>query len=143
MADVILVNSQFTSKIFRDTFTSLKSKQLDVLYPSLNTEKFDSLLGQLTVEASTKDLTDIQKENLIELERSKTKKFVFLSINRYERKKDLKLALNAMVQLKEKLSDDLWQSCHLVMAGGYDYRVNENVSHYTELKELAASLEIR
>jgi len=40
-----------------------------------------------------------------------------------------------MIELKGLLSDDLWTSCHLVHAGGYDYRVAENVEYYQELKE--------
>ncbi len=145
MADMILVNSQFTSKIFRSTFTCLGNKELNVLYPSLNTEKFDAFLGQVGPSETTDvdELTDIQKENLVGMAKAMKKKFVFLSINRYERKKDLRLALDAMVELKSMLEVDLWQSCHLVMAGGYDGRVGENVNHYNELKDLAAKLDLK
>jgi len=141
MADVILVNSQFTSKIFRKTFKNLNSKQLEVLYPSLNTEKFDHLINIKKLDTES-NLTDIQKENLNELAKAKQKKFVFVSINRYERKKDLKLALDAMYYLRVKLSHENWEKCHLIMAGGYDYRVAENVEHYTELRDLVDSLKL-
>lgn len=143
MADVILVNSQFTGKVFRSTFTNLSHKKIEVLYPSLNTAKFDKLSDELSKKPeASEDLTDMQKENLAELARSEKKKFVFLSINRYERKKDLKLALNAMKHLQEKLKNnvDLWENTHLIMAGGYDPRVGENVEHYAELTEMANSL---
>ena len=144
MADVILVNSKFTSKIFRDTFRTLNSKKLEVLYPSLNTDKFDTLLNELSKQPEKEsDLIDTEKENLKELERSRGKKFVFLSINRYERKKDLKLALKAMHSMKAKLSPELWEQCHLIMAGGYDSRVIENVGHYKELKEISDDLGLK
>ena len=75
------------------------------------------------------------------------KKFIFLSINRYERKKDLKLAIKSMASLREKLlakgsNDSLWSSCHLILAGGYDKRLGENINHYAELKELCKSLNL-
>lgn len=146
MADVILVNSQFTGKVFRNTFTSLSHKKIEVLYPSLNTAKFDSLLDELSQKSEDREeLTEVQKENLIEFARADKKKFVFLSINRYERKKDLKLALNAMKHLQEGLKNkaNLWENAHLVMAGGYDPRVCENVEHYAELKEMANTLGLK
>ncbi len=145
MADKILVNSQFTSKIFRSTFPCLSHKELDVLYPSINTEKFDQVLDQVvpTSSIAVEDLTDIQKENLVQIAKSMKKKFVFLSINRYERKKNLKIALDAMVKLKSMLEIDLWRSCHLVMAGGYDNRVCENVNHYNELRDLTEKLNLK
>ena len=143
MSDVILVNSQFTSNIFRDTFPSLKEKKIQVLYPSLNTDVFDSLLNQFQDEEEKEENlpdNDLRKVNLIELQKSKNKKFIFLSINRFERKKDLKLAVNTMDKLKQILDNQKWSECHLVMAGGYDYRVKENVDHYQELRDLAESL---
>jgi alpha-1,3/alpha-1,6-mannosyltransferase len=155
MADVILVNSKFTSNVFYETFSSLKDKKIDVLYPSLNTDVFDACLKKFESSSNQQDevnepkassiLEDIVKQdNLIELEKSKNKKIIFLSINRYERKKDLKLALNAMLTLKQRFEYDNkeWCDVHLVMAGGYDWRVHENVQHYEELKSLAKSLRI-
>lgn len=143
MADVILVNSNFTSKIFRNTFTSLNSKELRVLYPSLNTEKFDSLLNNHISRKPKEKLTYLQEDNLNELAKvNDKKKYIFLSINRYERKKDLKLALNALAHLRNTLSAEKWSMCHLVMAGGFDHRVSENVNHYSELKDMADSLKL-
>jgi len=88
------------------------------------------------------NLNEIQTKNVNELNKCKSKPFLFVSINRYERKKDLKLAINAMNCLKAKLDANKWNQCHLVMAGGYDSRVQENVGHYTELNELSASLNL-
>jgi len=74
--------------------------------------------------------------------------FVFVSINRYERKKNLPLALHALAALRDLLhaagnkapKKAAWSDVHLVMAGGYDPRVAENVAHYGELVALAAEL---
>ena len=46
-----------------------------------------------------------------------TAKMVFLSINRYERKKNLQLALEALAWLKNVVSETEWIGVHLVMAG--------------------------
>ena len=101
LADVVLVNSNFTAETFMSTFTSLRSKRPSVLYPSLNFKAFD-----LPVAADeTKDLIP------------PSAKTVFLSINRYERKKNLKLALEALAWLKNILSEAEWKGVHLMMAG--------------------------
>ncbi|XP_023139981.1 alpha-1,3/1,6-mannosyltransferase ALG2 isoform X1 [Amphiprion ocellaris] len=127
MADMILVNSQFTAGIFRETFRSLSGVQTDVLYPSLNTRTFD----QLSAEAQ--GLEGLLPEGT---------SCLFLSLNRYERKKNLGLALEALAALRSSLPAGLSAGVHLVVAGGYDDRVTENVQHYAELKELAAQLHL-
>jgi alpha-1,3/alpha-1,6-mannosyltransferase len=66
----------FLAGVFHDTFKSL-SILPEVLYPSLNFSQFD-----LQDQDSDQD-------------REKDDSFVFLSINRYERKKNLPLALEA------------------------------------------------
>lgn len=101
MADIVLVNSKFTGETFASTFKSLKNKQPAVLYPSINFKGFN-------VEVPDKD-----RENLV----PPTAKVVFLSINRYERKKNLKLALESMDWLKNKLSEKEWKGIYLIIAG--------------------------
>ncbi|KAJ7395066.1 Alpha-1,3/1,6-mannosyltransferase ALG2 [Pitangus sulphuratus] len=123
MADCIVVNSKFTASVFKDTFKSLSHINPDVLYPSLNISSFETI-----VPADIADLIP------------KKKKFLFLSINRYERKKNLALALEALHELRGRLDSHDWNEVHLVMAGGYDKRVLENVEHYEELRRLAAKL---
>jgi alpha-1,3/alpha-1,6-mannosyltransferase len=141
MADVVLVNSRFTKKIFYQTFTSLYDKKVEVLYPSLNTTVFDSLLNTFSDDNNAeKSISEIEKENQKQFEKSKKKKYIFLSINRYERKKDLKLAINAFSILKKQLKSNF--NCHLIMAGGYDLRVSENVDHFLELNSLLKTLDL-
>ncbi|XP_007556284.1 alpha-1,3/1,6-mannosyltransferase ALG2 [Poecilia latipinna] len=128
MADMILVNSQFTAGVFRETFCSLNRVQPDVLYPSLNTNAFD----QMSTEAQ--GLQGLLPEGVTHL---------FLSLNRYERKKNLGLALEALAVLRCSLTPAQRAGVHLVVAGGYDDRVTENVQHYNELTELAEQLHLR
>ena len=101
MADLILVNSNFTAETFKSTFKSLCNQRPRVLYPSLNFSTFDVPL----VSEETDDLLP------------PSAKFVFLSINRYERKKNLKLALEALNWLKNLVTDEEWKGVHLIMAG--------------------------
>lgn len=125
MADCILVNSQFTAAIFKKTFKSLSHMDPAVLYPSLNVSSFDSAVPE-------------KLDDLV----PKGKKFLFLSINRYERKKNLTLALEALVELRGRLTSQDWDKVHLIMAGGYDERVVENVEHYQELKKMAQQFDL-
>ncbi|KAK7501172.1 hypothetical protein BaRGS_00007657 [Batillaria attramentaria] len=118
MADCVLVNSKFTSGVFHETFTSLQHIQPEVLYPIPDFSAF-----QKPVEPATDDLVPTGA------------KIVFLSINRYERKKNLGLAIRSF----GKLYSDC-KSGHLIMAGGYDERVRENVQHYQELRQLTSDL---
>ncbi|KAL8964031.1 MAG: hypothetical protein Q9197_007026, partial [Variospora fuerteventurae] len=60
-------------------------------------------------------------------------KKVVLSINRFERKKDIGLALRAFHGLAQQER----QHVRLVLAGGYDLRVDENVQYHKELVRLA------
>lgn len=127
MADMILVNSQFTAGVFRETFGSLSGVQTDVLYPSLNTGTFDQ---PSTQDPGLGGLLPVGTNCL------------FLSLNRYERKKNLGLALEALSALRSRLSRVQAAGVHLVVAGGYDDRVTENVQHYTELKDLAEQIHL-
>ena len=120
MANTILVNSKFTANTYVNAFKSL-TNQPAVLYPSLNFKAFDAK------PEPPKDWFP------------PSTKTVFLSINRYERKKNLVLALKALNELKSRKEvSDTWKSVHLIMAGGYDDRVIENVEHYSELREFTA-----
>ncbi|KAJ3058039.1 Alpha-1,3-mannosyltransferase-like protein [Rhizoclosmatium hyalinum] len=124
MADCTVVNSNFTRQIFKDSFTSIKTTP-KVLYPAIRIEAYNNS-GK-----STKDFRKYLK--------SKT---IILSINRFERKKNIALAIQAFSTLQSTCSaqfDDLV----LVVAGGYDTRVAENVEHLDELNALASSVGLK
>ncbi|KAF3522009.1 hypothetical protein F2Q69_00051852 [Brassica cretica] len=111
MADMILVNSNFTASTFAKTFKRLHARgsRPAVLYPAVNVDQF--------IEPHAYKLN-------------------FLSINRFEKKKNIDLAVSAFAILckhKLTLSDDVT----LTVAGGYDERLKENVEYLAELKSLA------
>jgi alpha-1,3/alpha-1,6-mannosyltransferase len=66
---------------------------------------------------------------------------LFLSINRFERKKHVGLAIRALALLINKLkAKNKAIDVRLVVAGGYDSRVVENVEHQLELANEAQKL---
>lgn len=124
LADLVLVNSRFTAGVFKRTFRSLSHLDPDVLYPSLNVAALDK-------EAPAADVPLPPDKQLL-----------FLSINRFERKKNLVLAVEALHALRARLAWADWQKVHLVLAGGYDPRLQENVDYYRELQELVGRLQL-
>ncbi|XP_046982729.1 alpha-1,3/1,6-mannosyltransferase ALG2 [Schistocerca americana] len=128
MADKVLVNSKFTASVFKATFKRLAKVTPDVLYPSVNTDLFEG--------SATRRLNEVIEDPAFLVDNA----FLFLSINRYERKKNLSLVLRAFADLRTILDEDKWSNVFLIMAGGYDNRVKENVEHFTELVCLAVRL---
>lgn len=110
MADLILVNSSFTASTFSNTFKHLNARgvQPAVLYPAVNVEQFDESTAYKN----------------------------FLSINRFERKKNTELAISALAMLHSVQDSDLTR-VSLTIAGGFDNRLKENVEYLEELKTLA------
>lgn len=115
MADLIQVNSNFTKSTFARTFNHLSGRGIQpaVLYPAVNVDQFDKPHGY--------------KLNL-------------LSINRFERKKNIELAISAFAMLCH--NEENSQQAHadkptLTVVGGFDERLRENVEYLEELKTLA------
>lgn len=116
-AHMILVNSNFTLGVFRKTFKSIKTLPT-VVYPSINTAVFD--------KTETIPLND-----LVNLESCK----FILSINRFERKKNLSLAIHSFNILSDK-------KIKLVLAGGYDPLNLENIDYFNELINLIQDMKL-
>ncbi|KAG5551348.1 hypothetical protein RHGRI_009683 [Rhododendron griersonianum] len=116
MADLILVNSKFTASTFAKTFKNLDARGIkpDVLYPAVNFDQFDEPHASKTVYKFVGSLCY---------------RLDFLSINRFERKKNIGLAISAFAML-HKLEEDVIQC-------GFDNRLRENVEYLEELKSLA------
>ncbi|XP_020248675.1 alpha-1,3/1,6-mannosyltransferase ALG2-like [Asparagus officinalis] len=115
MADLVLVNSGFTASTFAKTFSCLHSRGVRpaILYPAVNMDQFDGPCAY---------------------------KLNFLSVNRFERKKNLQLAISAFALLRSlgsTLPDKSFSEATLTIAGGFDKRLKENVEYLEELKELA------
>ena len=101
MADSIVLNSHFTGTVFRKTFPSLKSRKLSVLYPVPNMENL--VLPRAVCENGTRKSycppnAELALRNLQDV-LGVSPKIMFLSINRYERKKNIRLAFEAFGML--------------------------------------------
>lgn len=116
-----MVNSKFTKGIFGEAFPYLKNRDPKVVYPCVDTNPSPKD-GKIDIEGP------LWKGDRI-----------LLSINRFERKKDIALALRAYAAL----SPEERKASRLVIAGGYDNRVTENVSYHKELCGLANDLGLR
>ncbi|KAI2473473.1 glycosyltransferase family 4 protein [Annulohypoxylon bovei var. microspora] len=117
-ADAVAVNSSFTKGVVGRTWPALaRRKDLEVVYPCVDT--------------TTKDKNESDSGRPL----WKGKKFL-LSINRFERKKDIALAVKAFAGLGAEAR----KGVRLVLAGGYDPRVSENVSYHKELVDLTEGL---
>jgi alpha-1,3/alpha-1,6-mannosyltransferase len=101
-ADRILVNSQFTAEIFRRTFPHCPLAP-EVVYPGVDAVSWQS---------ST--------------EKPHEEEILLLSINRYERKKNVALALEALALLRAQFTPARFAAVRLVIAGGYDERLPDN-----------------
>ena len=126
-ANLILVNSRFTQGFFYKSFPILArlKKPTEVLYPAIDLNKFDSVDQGLGANISEKDYF--------------IKEPFFLSLNRYERKKNINLAIEAFEKFKKSNPNT---PIKLVIAGGYDPRMQENVQHKLELEALSKKLNV-
>ncbi|KAL7077218.1 hypothetical protein ACQ4LE_004117 [Meloidogyne hapla] len=137
-ADKILVNSNFTNGVVQETFPALINSPLSILYPSINCEFFDNALKKFK-ENGTDEIEKTLSEDLVDLIKQK-ETITFLSVNRFERKKNIELAIQAFAFLLTKISSENSKRCVLVIAGGYDPLNSENIEHFDELVKLSEKL---
>jgi alpha-1,3/alpha-1,6-mannosyltransferase len=119
-ADSIAVNSGFTKSVVSKQWPDLAAaKQLDIVYPCVDIaeKKWDDGDSGLVWRDTN----------------------IILSINRFEEKKNIGLAIKAFARLPKRAREGV----RLVVAGGYDPRVQENVVYHQDLMLLAEGLGLR
>ncbi|OAP64777.1 hypothetical protein AYL99_00749 [Fonsecaea erecta] len=116
-SDRIVVNSGFTKSVASRVWPSLAGS-LGVIYPCVNDGEKEA-----AAKVAETSLWDGQYK-------------ILLSINRFERKKDIGLAIRAYHELPPAAR----RGTRLIIAGGYDQRVSENVEYHRELVDLAEGL---
>lgn len=119
-ADRVVVNSSFTKRVVGGVWEGLG--EVGIVYPCVDTREKEEKGAEDVGGAEAKYLWEGKK--------------VLLSINRFEKKKDIELAIRAFAELSEQDRDGL----RLVIAGGYDPRVPENVSYHQHLLALSNTL---
>ncbi|TFK45962.1 alpha-1,3-mannosyltransferase ALG2 [Heliocybe sulcata] len=109
-ADVIVANSEFTAGVFRRHFKSIQVHPR-VIYPGVN----------LTAYESSPDWDDPDVRQVV------SDRPTLLSLNRFEKKKNTALAVNAFALLRKRSSSASVANMRLVIAGGYDPRLEDNM----------------
>ncbi|KAI0257847.1 alpha-1,3-mannosyltransferase ALG2 [Gloeopeniophorella convolvens] len=128
-ADIILANSSFTAGVFKAYFPSIH-RTPRVVHPGINLLSYEPPSGHQDPDIAT-----------VSSDRP-----TFLSLNRYEKKKNIGLAIDAFALLKQILTrpqhEGLLRNPRLVVGGGYDPRVEENMMTLVSLidRAKAASL---
>jgi alpha-1,3/alpha-1,6-mannosyltransferase len=110
-----VVNSKFTRSVFQAAFPRVAAREPGILYPPVDVEGF--------AKFSPSEPRDAH---------------LFVSLNRFERKKNVALAIEALAKVQRTLSADEFKSVKLVVAGGYDPNNSENKEHLHELQQLVA-----
>jgi alpha-1,3/alpha-1,6-mannosyltransferase len=152
--DLIVVNSNFTRGEVRRVFPSLfhssdfdsaansdrNGERVKVLYPSIET----SLAKQRKISSG-------MTSNEVEVNNNASFRESFLgpivSLNRFERKKNVELLLRAYDLLIERAADEGGTAMNdlppLIIAGGYDPINAENVEHLAELRAIGDDIMAR
>ncbi|KAJ5457858.1 hypothetical protein N7475_009246 [Penicillium sp. IBT 31633x] len=120
-SDRVVANSKFSRGVVRSVFGPDRLGDVEVVYPCVDMDS-----GASVPEKEEEDPLWGGKK-------------ILLSINRFERKKDMALAIRAYNGLGAEKRKDT----RLVIAGGYDNRVPENVQYHQELDKLATSLGLK
>lgn len=123
-ADVLLVNSEYTATVFRETFPKI-NRPLQIVYPTI-AESYQKTVAQMknakAIAQLVPEFNDCKKSDV-----------VFLSINRFHPAKNLQLAIEALNTLKTQISSDDFEKIHLIIAGGYDPLSELNAAYFTQL----------
>ncbi|KIJ63379.1 glycosyltransferase family 4 protein [Hydnomerulius pinastri MD-312] len=120
-ADLIVANSNFTARVTTSHLTSIQSTP-KVVYPGINIKAY-----QAPVNWTDPDIVQVTSQRP-----------TLISLNRFEMKKNAALAIEAFALLRDKPSvSHISQNMRLVLAGGYDPRVEDNIRTLNSLIERA------
>lgn len=141
-SDKICVNSEFTQKHFVKSFFRLR-RNPRVLYPGIDTSTYDadkvtSVLNKFKAEIGESSAVQKAVEEVVTASDRPT----LISINRFEAKKNVGLALQAFAGAQKELAGQgISSGSHrLILAGGYDRRVQDNIATLGELQKQATQL---
>lgn len=129
---VIVVNSKFTQGIYKSNFKILNKlkKTPEVLYPCSDFSYFD---GPSVSKLDLIKVTGLETLKTLSSEELDNTRFL-VSLNRYERKKNLELAVDSFIEFMKLQKDDKSKlKYYLIIAGGYDERLSENIEVYVSL----------
>ena len=142
-ADALVANSHFTAGHFHRVFPHIH-RVPHVVYPGVDEEAYEparvsAAVAQYEREACGSDgrlLPAHEATRLVLHERSRP---TFLSINRFEAKKNVALAVDAFARVRSETADT---SLRLIVAGGFDSRIRDNVETLAALETQAERLSL-
>ena len=137
-AQLVMVNSHFTRAVYLSTFTALAASHPPplVVYPSITFSAYDED-HRRPVAADAAAILAIPASTAL-----------FVSINRFERKKDIGLAIDAFAALRQRwpapsTPPPPFASSLLILAGGFDPLNAENLAYVPELEQRCLALRLR
>jgi alpha-1,3/alpha-1,6-mannosyltransferase len=144
MAHTTLVNSKFTQGVYQRNFPLVlkyfpNNSEPKVLYPAINDKNF------LQSPDYTETLDDLLQRPIAKNPDGSRATRILTSLNRYSRDKNIRLALYSFARYIEEHAKESGQSDDetvMVIAGGYDDRLLENVEHHLELVAIAHKLHV-
>ncbi|WFD25281.1 hypothetical protein MNAN1_000248 [Malassezia nana] len=140
-ADSILVNSIFTSQHFHEAFPRI-NRMPTIVYPGVDERIYAKEQVDAELAAYEKQCTQAPSQAVLQATQAilrASDQPLFISINRFEAKKNLALALDTIARVRVIRGVNV----RLVCAGGYDPRVRDNIDTLEALKARATALGLR
>lgn len=116
-ADRVIVNSAFTAAKTHEAFPALRDDMITVVHPGVAVSR----------ECPTPVPRDVQD-------------VVLLSVSRFDPRKKLELAIEALAKLRQRLAPSMFERVRLVLAGAYDESLPEQTILLRNLQALAGRL---
>lgn len=134
----IVSNSNFSAKILKKSFPWLKDQTLKILYPSVNCVEVDRSV-RMAEALFQRNQCDMPPLLQIFFRKSQPRPNLIVCLSRYERKKELGLAIDSFALYRQKLRQEGVEKNLpvLCVAGGFDARIPECSEYYQELREQA------
>lgn len=140
-SDTILVNSLFTSQHFHDAFPRIH-RTPTVVYPGVDESVYAKERVDAELAAYESQCTQVPSLAVLHVTQALLRaddRPLFISINRFEAKKNIALALDTVARVRSLRG----KIVRLVCAGGYDPRVRDNIDTLEGLKAQATALGLR
>lgn len=132
-ADVVVANSKFTAARFVRAFPRLGIYP-SVVHPAVNLAAYDP--EHINKEVAALEAVGGEQATATKYVLRLTEQPFLLSINRFEAKKNVALALDTYARVRR-------DGLRLVLIGGYDLRVRDNIDTLDALQRQAASLGLK
>jgi len=128
----VLVTSRFSAATVRGAFPHLRPGAIDILMPAVDVAPYDRARAAQTAPAGETGGAPAGGGLVTTL----------LSLSRFERKKNLGLAIEALARLREGLPGEAFARLRLVIAGGHDAARRECEETARDLQALARRLSV-